>query len=252
MGKNSRIRWTGHSWNPVTGCTQVSPGCDNCYALVLAERFRGARAYPQGFDITLRPNKLHQPMTWKTPARIFVNSMSDLFHRGIPDDYLVEIWDIMLRADHHVYQILTKRPHRMQHKIRDLGLALPPHIWLGTSVESQRFAENRIPPLLEAGSAFPWISAEPLLERLDLTPWLDNLAWLVVGGESGAGRREFDHDWARDLLAQCRRFGVPFFFKQGASLKPDQDKLLDGVQYDEYPEYDWSLRGQQQLSLLTV
>ena len=185
--KNSKIEWTDATWNPVTGCSQVSPGCDNCYALQIAERKRGTRAFPVGFDVQLRPHKLLDPLRWKKPARIFVNSMSDLFHRDIPKDHLVQIWDTMVMADWHIYQILTKRPHRAAHLIGELELPLPEHIWIGTSVENQVFADNRIPALLSIEAPVRWLSCEPLLGPLSLAPWLAHggIQWVIDGGESG-------------------------------------------------------------------
>ena len=219
----------------MTGCTQVSPGCDNCYAMELAERYRGTKAWPVGFDLQLRPHKLRLPVGWRVPSFIFVNSMSDLFHKNIPDEYLRRIWDVMLEADWHIYQVLTKRAHRMWHKITQLGLPTPPHVWLGVSVESQAMAASRLPPLLEIDCNVRWVSAEPLLEPVDLSQWIDWLDWCVVGGESGAKRRPFDKDWARLLRDQCFEAGTPYFFKQGSALRPDSDKLLDGVQWNQYP-----------------
>ena len=167
--KDSKIGWTTHSWNPVTGCSKVSPGCDNCYAEVIAERFRGGSAYPVGFDVDLRPHKLRDPIKWRKPARIFVNSMSDMFHREIPDHYLQQIWGVMVEADWHVFQVLTKRPHRMIQKIQDLCLPMAPNIWLGVSVETQEFADNRIPELLKVERpSLRFISVEPLLGDVDL------------------------------------------------------------------------------------
>ena len=238
MGK-TKIRWSEMTWNPVTGCTKVSPGCDNCYAERLAEQRRGTRAFPVGFDLQLRPHKVRDPIKWKEPQRVFVNSMSDLFHKDIPDQYLKDIWDTMLEADHHVYQILTKRAHRMGHKIKELSLALEPHIWLGTSVENQKLADSRIPALLEIGSAVPWISAEPLLGPVDLTQYLGpaGLKWVVVGGESGPGRRPMDYDWARAIRDDCQLADVPLFYKQGNAYRSDGDKELDGVRHDHYPTH---------------
>ena len=235
MSEHTAISWTTHTWNPVVGCTQVSPGCDNCYAMQIAERFRGAVGYPNGFDVTLKPHRLNEPVKWREPARIFVNSMSDLFHREIPDDYLVAVWDTMIRANHHTYQILTKRAHRMAHKIRTLSLPLPDHIWLGVSAEDQRMADSRIPPLLELPAAVRWVSAEPLLGPVDLGEYIDDLQWVVVGGESGAGRRPMDYQWARNLCDQCEGSGVAFFHKQGNGRRPGSDVLLDGQLYQEFP-----------------
>ena len=236
--KNSAIEWTTHTWNPVSGCTQVSPGCDNCYALAIAEPKRGTKAFPQGFDLTLRPHKLRDPLKWKEPARIFVNSMSDLFHRDIPRDYLAQVWDTMLAADHHVYQVLTKRPHRAAQLIREMGLPVPAHVWIGASVENQVFADNRIPALLDIPAPVRWLSCEPLLGPLDLTPFLDGLRWVVDGGESGRGRRPADPDWFRMIRDDCLASGVPYLHKQGNHLYPGRDRELDGRTWDQYPDLD--------------
>ena len=203
----------------------------------IAERFRGGRAWPDGFDLTLRPHRLDEPLRWREPARVFVNSMSDLFHRDIPDDYLRQVWDVMLRADHHTYQVLTKRAHRMVHKIRTLDLPTPPHIWLGVSAENQQMADNsRIPPVLELPATTRWVSAEPLLGPLDLGEYIDRLQWLVVGGESGPGRRPMDYQWARDPRDQCEAAGLAFFYKQGNALPPGEDAQLDGRVCQEMPD----------------
>ena len=182
------------------------------------------------------PNRLDEPLRWREPARIFVNSMSDLFHRDIPDDYLRQVWDVMLRADHHTYQVLTKRAHRMLHKIRTLDLPTPPHVWLGVSAENQQMADSRIPPLLELPAAVRWVSAEPLLGPLDLGEYIDRLQWLVVGGESGPGRRPMDYRWARHLRHQCEAADVAFFYKQGNALRPGEDVQLDGQVYQQMPD----------------
>ena len=235
MSENSNISWCTHSWNPVSGCTQVSPGCGRCYAKALTERW--GRDFSQ---ITLKPHRLNEPAKYKQPSLVFVNSMSDLFHREIPDEYLARVWQVMLDNTQHCYQILTKRPHRMAHKIRALGLPCPEHIWLGTSVENQTFADNRIPALTSVEAPIRWISAEPLLGHLDLSQWLKNgsLAWCVVGGESGSGRRPADPGWFRQIRDDCQRFGVPLYHKQGNHHRPGQDRELDGRTWDEYPAVD--------------
>lgn len=229
------IKWTTHSWNPVSGCSEVSPGCDNCYARVLSERRRGTKAFPDGFDVTLRPHKLREPLSWRKPARIFVNSMSDLFHRKIPDDYLRQVWDTMLAADHHIYQILTKRAERMRQKIEDLNLELAAHIWLGVSAENQKFADSRIPSLVRIDPEVRFVSAEPLLGPIDFTRWCGQLDWIIVGGESGSPRRPMDYDWARSIRDQCAEADVAFFYKQGNAFRPGQDTQLDGLKYEEFP-----------------
>ena len=213
----------------------MSPGCDNCYALRIAERFRGGKAWPNGFDVTLRPHRLNEPLRWREPAYVFVNSMSDLFHREIPDDYLRQVWKVMLQADHHTYQVLTKRAHRMAYKIRTLSLPLPDHIWLGVSAEDQRMSDSRIRCLLGIPAAVRWVSAEPLMGPVDLGRHLDGLDWIVVGGESGPGRRRMDYAWARSLRDQCTGAGVPFFYKQGNAHRAGGDDELDGRVHQDMP-----------------
>ena len=224
--KNSKIGWTDHTWNPVTGCTKVSPGCDHCYAETIAEQYRGTPAFPNGFDVQLRQHKILDPYKWKTPSRIFVNSMSDLFHKEIPDQYLSSIWATMEGADWHTYQVLTKRPHRMAQKIKELGLPTKPHIWLGVSVENQTFAENRIPALLAIESSMPWVSCEPLLGPINFRRWLCRMAgipsleWIVTGGESGLHRRPANLDWFRGIRDQCLDSEVSYYHKQGNHFQP--------------------------------
>ena len=232
---NTSISWTNTTWNPVSGCSKVSPGCDNCYAEAIAERFRGQKAFPYGFDVHLRKDKLYAPLHKRKSSLIFVNSMSDLFHKDIPEDYLKQIWDVMCQANNHIFQVLTKRPHRMVHKIRKMGLPLQPYIWLGVSAENQQMAESRIPELLKLNNEISFVSAEPLLEEIDLSKWLDELRWVIVGGESGPNRRIMDLDWVRKIKGQCDDFNVAFFYKQGNNLRPDNDALLDGVEHKNYP-----------------
>ena len=249
--KNSKIGWTDHTWNPVTGCTQVSPGCDHCYALAIAEQYRGTPAFPNGFDVQLRQHRLLEPYKWKTPSRIFVNSMSDLFHKEIPDSYLIQIWGIMEGADWHTFQVLTKRPHRMAQKIKDLGLPTLPNLWLGVSVENQMYAENRIPSLLSIpGDFVRWISAEPLLGPLNLIPWLLDLRWVVDGGESGPGRRPAEVAWFRSIKDQCLGSRVPYLHKQGNANRPGEDRVLDGRTWDEYPRTTYERSREEQGVLL--
>ena len=234
MGVTTNIAWTESTWNPVSGCTQVSPGCDNCYALELAERFRGTKAYPNGFDITLRPHRLNDPFKWKKPSRIFVNSMSDLFHKDIPKDYLAKIWDVMVHADHHIYQILTKRPHRMRVHLEKYGFGIPGHIWLGVSAENQKMWDSRVPELLRIPAAVRFVSAEPLLEHIDMGNTY-GLHWVIAGGESGYKRRPMAKDWVRSIRDQCVSSETAFFYKQGSALKPGQDNELDGRTWEEVP-----------------
>ena len=227
MSDKSGIEWTDATWNPVTGCTKVSPGCAHCYAETIAERFRGTPAFPEGFDVQLREHKLELPKRWRKPRRIFVNSMSDLFHEDIPAEYIRDVYTTMLDASHHQYQVLTKRAERMarlfdRRELYDFRHGpivsdMQPrvgHIWHGVSVENQHWAEQRIPHLLQVPSAIRFLSCEPLLGPLDLSPWLDQLQWVIVGGESGRGARPMKPSWVRFIRRQCIAAGVPFFFKQ--------------------------------------
>jgi protein gp37 len=234
MSDKSAIEWTDATWNPVTGCTPVSPGCDHCYALTFAERFRGVRGHPyeQGFDLKLWPERLELPLRWKRPRRIFVNSMSDLFHPEVSDAYVRQVFDVMVRADWHIFQVLTKRSGRLKR----LGRTLPwrPHIWAGVSVESDRYVW-RADQLREVPSHVRFISAEPLLgplDQLDLT----GIQWVITGGESGPGHRPCDPDWVRSLRDRCRVWGVAFFHKQWGGRTPKAGgRLLDGQTWDELP-----------------
>lgn len=290
MGDKTGIEWTDATWNPMTGCTKVSPGCDHCYAESIATRFAGTKAYPNGFDLTLKPEKLDQPLRWKTPRRVFVNSMSDLFHKDVPDEYIAQVFSVMAaNYEHdrptHTFQVLTKRPGRMRsllnsHTFRDQVARYAarrtdedhadqaydaisrhhwplPNVWLGVSVEDQKWADVRIPLLLDTPAAVRFISAEPLLGPVDLHAnddgmhhwlpdfgpeyedggeWSDGgepvcqahgiancfqgctfLDWVIVGGESGRGARPMHADWARTLRDQCTAAGVAFLFKQWGS-----------------------------------
>lgn len=293
MSDRTKIEWTrgddgapGATWNPVTGCTKVSAGCDHCYALTLAERFRGTPGhyFEHGFDVQLRPDKLDQPLRWKRPRRVFVNSMSDLFHDQVPDEYIARVFAIMALAPQHTFQVLTKRHGRMRallsnplfwhlvaeqgraHHIGDgqgwvrvgamLGGKPLPNVWLGVSAEDQKWADIRIPALLETPAAVRFISAEPLLGPIDLRRAVRTLGserghgltasyvhaggccdrfhgidWVIVGGESGRGARPMRPDWARSVRDQCRAAGVPFLFKQWGAYGPanstdDPDRVI--------------------------
>lgn len=277
MSDKTKIEWTDATWNPVTGCTKVSEGCDHCYAETIAHRFAGTAAYPNGFDVTLRPERLDQPLRWRRPRRIFVNSMSDLFHADVPDEYIARVFAVMALAPQHTFQVLTKRPGRMRsllssdgfdqevdHQIHGLWMTgritwqhaaevapLPlPNVWLGTSVESQKWADVRIPQLLSTPAAVRFLSCEPLLGPVDLSAYLPPVAvfchgegspefgrvlgraaarhlasvesrpeptwpdWVIVGGESGSHARPMHPDWARSLRDQCLTAGIAFHFKQ--------------------------------------
>ena len=234
MAEHSRIEWTTASWNPVTGCDQISPGCAHCYAKTFAERWRGVpgHAYEQGFDLRLWPERLELPLQWRKPKLIFVNSMSDLFHEGIPDDMVERVFDAMRRADHHVFQVLTKRHERLA----GLAPALPwpENVWVGVSIENRRFI-HRAEALREVPAAVRFISAEPLLgplEGLDLT----GIHWLIAGGESGPRHRRVDADWVRELRDRCSKAGTAFFFKQWGGRSPKTGgRQLDGRTWDEMP-----------------
>jgi protein gp37 len=239
MAERSSIEWTDATWNPVRGCTKVSPGCAHCYAETFAERFRGVRGHPyeQGFDLRLVPEKLADPIRWRRPRMIFVNSMSDLFHADVPDDYIIKVAQVMKAARWHTFQVLTKRSERLLELLQS-GLAFAasdPHIWWGVSVENRKHGLPRVRHLQAAPAAVRFLSIEPLLEELG--PFdLAGIAWVIVGGESGPGAREMRPAWVRTLRAQCRRAGIPFFFKQwGGHQKSTAGRKLDGRTYDEMP-----------------
>jgi protein gp37 len=262
MSSSTSIEWTDATWNPVTGCDEVSPGCDNCYAKTFAERWRGTPGhhFERGFDVVLRPQRLDEPLRWRKPRRVFVNSMSDLFHDAIPDEYIARVFAVMARTPQHTYQILTKRHGRMRSLLKgvdgsghrlleaatdeDTAQALYdawplPNVWLGVSVEDQQRADLRIPALLDTPAAVRWLSCEPLLGPVDLTEVAPGLRysnrgfnalagdpaidWVVVGGESGHRARPMEPAWARALRDQCVGADVPFFFKQwGEHVVRDQ------------------------------
>jgi protein gp37 len=239
MALNSSIEWTDATWNPVRGCTKISPGCAHCYAETFSERFRGVKGHPfeYGFDLRLVPEKLHDPLSWRKPKRIFVNSMSDLFHNVIPDDYIAQVARVMVEADWHSYQILTKRPARMrdllENTLRFAGER--PHIWWGVSVEDKRYGVPRIAQLQSAPASVRFLSIEPLLEDLGELN-LAGIHWVIVGGESGNGARPMKREWVVSIRKQCSQAGVPFFFKQwGGVRKSRTGRELDGRTYDEMP-----------------
>lgn len=236
MSDRSSIEWTDATWNPVTGCTEVSPGCDNCYARTFAERWRGVVGHPyeQGFDLRLWPERLGQPERWKRPRVIFVNSMSDLFHQDVPDSYVAQVFDAMGRSRQHRFQLLTKRPGRMASLLRRIQPDPLPHVWLGTSVESEDYSW-RIDKLRQVPAAVRFISLEPLLGPLpDLN--LESIDWVIVGGESGHGARRMDLEWARNLRDQCAAASIAFFFKQtGAIVAREMGWSGKGTDLDAIP-----------------
>lgn len=218
MSDKSNIEWTEATWNPITGCTEVSPGCDNCYARTFAERFRGVPGHPyeQGFDLRLWPERIDQPSRWKRSRIIFVNSMSDLFHEDIPVEYIDRVIAAMEAAPQHTYQVLTKRPGRMASVLRQLRPVPLSQVWWGTSIELDKYTW-RADKLRQTPAAVKFLSLEPLLGPL---PSLDvtDIDWVIVGGESGHGARPLDPGWARDLRDQCADAGVAFFFKQTGAV----------------------------------
>ena len=245
MSKTS-IEWTrgddgsrGMTWNPVRGCTRISPGCAHCYAETFAERFRGVPGHPyeRGFDLRLVPGKLAEPLRWPSPGMVFVNSMSDLFHKDVPDAYIVAVARVMRRASWHTYQVLTKRSGRMRDMLRSTlrFAADDPHIWWGVSVEDRKHGLPRIDHLRAAPAGLRFLSIEPLLEDPGPIDWR-GIGWAIVGGESGPGARPLAEGWARSIRDQCGAAGVPFFFKQwGGVRKARAGRLLDGRAHDGVP-----------------
>jgi protein gp37 len=239
MSDKSKIEWTDATWNPVRGCTKISPGCKHCYAEVFAERFRGVPGHPyeQGFDLRLVPEKLEEPLKWKTPRLIFVNSMSDLFQTGVPDEYIVKVAAVMHAAKWHTFQVLTKRAERMRSLLNSKlqFAAHSSHIWWGVSVEDQKYGVPRIDELRSANVAMRFLSVEPLLEDVGLLN-LSGIHWVIVGGESGPGARPMRKEWVLSIKGQCRGKGVPFFFKQwGGVRKAKNGRELNGRTYDQMP-----------------
>jgi protein gp37 len=235
MAEHSKIEWTDATWNPVRGCTKISPGCKNCYAERFAERFRGVKGHPfeQGFDLRLVPNKIDDPLRWRTPQRIFVNSMSDLFHDQVPLDYIKDVFGVMNRANWHQYQVLTKRAERLEEVSRELPWAA--HIWMGVSVENRDYLW-RIDHLRRTGAHIKFLSIEPLLGSVGKIN-LRGIDWVIVGGESGPGARPMNAEWVKDIRDQCRKAGVAFFFKQwGGVQKKRHGRELEGRTWDEMPD----------------
>jgi protein gp37 len=281
MSQDSAIEWTEVTWNPVTGCDRVSPGCDHCYAATLAKRLKamGNLRYQNdgsrktsgpGFGVTLHPDKLDEPLKWRRSRTVFVNSMSDLFHADVPDDFIADVFAVMALAPQHTFQVLTKRPRRMQHLLsspwwhefiqdravdatandREPEPRLPnlplPNVWLGVSVENQEWANKRIPLLISTPAHVRFLSCEPLIEPVDLGPFMnddfmggdleDFIQWVIVGGESGPGARPMNPDWAHLLRDQCVANGIAFFFKQWGGRTPKAGgRELGSRTWDEMP-----------------
>jgi protein gp37 len=243
MSGTSTIEWTEKTWNPTTGCDRISAGCDNCYALTLAKRLKGMgsakyqtdgdpRTSGPGFGVAVHQEALGEPLRWRKPTVVFVNSMSDLFHARVPAEFVAQVWDVMARTPQHTYQVLTKRPERMLRITRDLPVL--PNVWLGTSIEDDTRA-GRTAALRATPAAVRFISAEPLLGPL---PSLDlaGIDWLIAGGESGPRCRPIEADWVRDLRDRCVAKGTAFFFKQWGGRTPKANgRELDGRKWDQYP-----------------
>jgi protein gp37 len=238
MANVTAIEWTDTTWNPVTGCTKISAGCDHCYAERFSERFRGTAGHPfeRGFDLTLRPDRIAQPLSWRKPRMVFVNSMSDLFHKQVPQKFISKVFDTMEEANWHRFQILTKRSSIMRNFLRaryanDSG---PAHIWCGVSVEDGR-RMSRIQHLRETPAGVRFLSIEPLIAPVGVLD-LDGIDWVIVGGESGPGAREMRVEWVRDIRDQCTTNGVAFFFKQWGGLRPKSGgRDLDGREWSQFP-----------------
>jgi protein gp37 len=239
MSSQSAIEWTDATWNPVRGCSKISPGCKHCYAETFAERFRGVKGHPyeRGFDLRLVPEKLWEPLRWRSPKMMFVNSMSDLFHDEVPDDYIIAVARVMVAARWHTYQVLTKRSQRLRNLLSTKlhFAATQAHIWWGVSVEDKKYGLPRVDDLRGSDARVRFLSVEPLLEDLGKLN-LKNIDWMIVGGESGPGARPMKKEWVLPLREQCQRSGVAFFFKQwGGVRKALTGRRLDGRTYDEFP-----------------
>lgn len=242
MSETSKIEWTDATWNPVRGCTKISPGCAHCYAETFAERFRGVPGHPyeRGFDLRLVPERLLDPFSWPKAKMVFVNSMSDLFHEGIPNKYISAVARIMCETPWHTYQVLTKRSRRLRDMLRsELNWAAEKqHIWWGVSVENRKVGLPRLEDLRDTPAAVRFLSVEPLLEHLGEID-LNGIHWVIVGGESGHGARPMEEAWVLSVLDQCKAAKVPFFFKQwGGVHKKAAGRLLGGVTFNEFPKLE--------------
>lgn len=234
MAQSSSIEWTEATWNPVTGCSKISPGCKHCYAERMAHRLQamGQLRYRDGFRVTLQPDVVELPLRWKKPRLIFVNSMSDLFHKDVPDEFILSCFDVMNRASQHTFQVLTKRPERVVTLASSLRWTS--NIWMGTSVENSDY-QWRSQVLADVPASIRFLSVEPLLGAIPRLP-LSRIDWVIVGGESGPGAREIEADWVRQIRDRCVSRGVPFFFKQwGGVHKSRTGRKLDGQTWDQLP-----------------
>ena len=239
MADGSAIEWTDATWNPVTGCTKISPGCDNCYAARFSERFRGTKGHPfeNGFDLTMREERLQQPLQWRRPRMVFVNSMSDLFHKHVPREFIIRVFDTMEVAHWHTFQILTKRSSLMRDFLRNRyrGATGPSHLWFGVSVEDGSKL-SRVKHLQQSPAGAKFLSIEPLIGdvgKLDLT----DIDWVIVGGESGPNARPIEATWVRSIRDQCKAARVAFFFKQWGGIRPKTGgRMLDGREWNQFPK----------------
>ena len=246
MAQSSAIEWTEATWNPVTGCTKISPGCKFCYAERMAKRLRamGTHRYRAGFKLTLQPDVLDAPLKWRKPRVIFVNSMSDLFHEAVPDEFVRRVFEVMERAERHTFQVLTKRPERVA-ALRD-ALPWPPNVWIGTSVESADYQWRSTTLAEVTAAAVRFLSVEPLLGPVPTLP-LDGIDWVIVGGESGPGARPMNVDWVEAVRDRCSEQEVPFFFKQwGGVNKKRAGRELDGRTWDQMPATSAAIAGGEQ------
>jgi len=242
MAARSKIEWTEMTWNPVTGCTKVSAGCRHCYAERMANRLQRMDnvRYRGGFSVTLHEDLITAPTRWRTPRRVFVNSMSDLFHEKVPADFIRRVFNTMAACPQHTFQLLTKRSERLRELAPELPW--PRHVWVGVSVEDQR-AVYRIADLLTIPAEVRFLSCEPLIGPLHSLP-LTGVSWVIVGGESGPGARPMQRTWVESIRRQCREAGVPFFFKQWGGVRKDlAGRLLNGRTYDEMPRLHGAARG---------
>jgi protein gp37 len=230
----TKIEWTESSWNPITGCSKISDGCLNCYAEKMALRLKamGTKGYENGFEVTLQYHQLERPLKLKKPQMIFVNSMSDIFHEKVPQDYILKIFETMNKADWHIFQVLTKRPERLE-ELRE-KINWTKNIWLGTTIESNKYID-RVKFIKETQANIKFISFEPLIDNVkDID--IDGIDWVIVGGESGSGSRVIKKEWIYEIKEKCDKLNIPFFFKQwGGTNKKKSGRLLDGKIYDEMP-----------------
>ena len=235
----SKIEWTESTWNPVSGCTKLSKGCENCYAEKMAKRLQamGTRGYENGFEVTLHPYALEKPLKLKKPQVIFVNSMSDIFHEKIPDEFIMKIFDVMNRAHWHTFQVLTKRPKRLRSIAHKLNWT--DNIWMGVTVEANDYVD-RVDFLRECDAHVKFLSLEPLIDSVDKLDYT-GIDWVIVGGESGYGARVIKKEWVLEIKSSCEKYDIPFFFKQwGGVNKKKSGRLLDGKTYDQMPEFELS------------